>query len=73
MVNDQDRSHATEFRVFETERGLLAVMAMNFPENSPQEDSSGVPFDPERHVEHQVEMDAILDSIWLKQVGGASF
>lgn len=66
MVNDQDRSHATEFRIFETEQGLLLVAAMNFPEPSPHEESNGIPFDPERHVDHQVEMDAILDSIRIE-------
>ena len=66
MVNEQNRPHATEFRIFETEDGLLVVLAMNFPEPSPFEEDNGVQFDPERHVEHQVEMDAILDSIRLK-------
>jgi hypothetical protein len=73
MVNGQDRSHATEFRIFETEQGLLVVGAMNFPETSPFEEDNGIPFDPERHAEHQVQMDAILDSIWLKDPQGKSF
>jgi hypothetical protein len=73
IVNAQGRSHETEFRIFETEDGLLVVVAMNFPETSPFEEDNGIPFDPERHVEHQVEMDAILDSIELKDLqGGAS-
>jgi hypothetical protein len=66
MVNDQDRSHAVEFRIYETDQGLLVVAAMNFPETSPHEESSGVEFDPGRHVDHQVEMDAILDSIQIE-------
>jgi hypothetical protein len=35
-------------------------------------DTLGVPFDPTRHVEHQVEMDAILDSIELKDPSGGT-
>jgi hypothetical protein len=66
MVNAQNRSHATQFRIFETEQGLLLVAAMNFPEPSPHEENNGIPFDPERHVDHQVEMDAILDSIRIE-------
>jgi hypothetical protein len=66
MVNDQDRSHTTEFRIYETEQGLLLVAAMDFPEPSPHEESNGVEFDPERHLDHQVEMDAILDSIRIE-------
>ena len=73
LVNARGRSHATEFRIFETEQGLLVVVAMNFPETSPFEEGNGIPFDPDRHVEHQVEMDAILDSIELKALQGASF
>ena len=73
MVNVQGRRHETEFRIFETEEGLLVVMAMNFPETPPYEENNGIPFDPKRHVEHQVEMEAILDSIELKDPqGGAS-
>jgi hypothetical protein len=66
MVNQRDRSHAVEFRIYETEQGLLLVAAMNFPETSPWEEDNGVPYDPERHVDHQVEMDAILDSIRIE-------
>jgi hypothetical protein len=73
LVNAQGRAHETEFRIFETEQGLLVVMAMNFPETSPFEEDNGIPFDPERHADHQVEMDAILDSIWLKSPNGVSF
>jgi hypothetical protein len=73
MVNTQGRRHETEFRIFETEDGLLVVMATNFPETSPYEEDNGVSFDPERHVDHQVQMDAILDSIRLTSPdGGAS-
>ena len=73
LVNAQGRPHQTEFRIFEIDGELLVVMAMNFPETSPYEEDNGIPFDPERHVEHQVEMDAILDSIDLKDPnGGAS-
>jgi hypothetical protein len=73
MVNTQGRRHETEFRIFETEGGLLVVMATNFPETSPYEEDNGVSFDPERHVDHQVQMDAILDSIRLTSPdGGAS-
>ena len=73
MVNGQGRHHETEFRIFQTDQGLLVVMAMNFPETSPFEEDNGIPFDPERHVEHQVEMDAILESIELKDPQGLSF
>lgn len=72
LVNVQDRSHEVEFRVFDFDGELLVVMATNFPETSPFEEENGIPFDPERHVEHQVEMDAILDSIELKDLQGGA-
>jgi hypothetical protein len=72
LVNQQGRPHETEFRIFEIEGELLVVAAMNFPETSPFEEDNGVPFDPTRHVEHQVEMDAILDSIELKDPNGGT-
>lgn len=72
LVNQQGRPHETVFRIFEIEGELLVVAAMNFPETSPFEEDNGVPFDPTRHVEHQVEMDAILDSIELKDPNGGA-
>ena len=73
MVDAQDRRHETEFRIFDVDGEPLVVMATNFPETSPFEEDYGIRFDPERHVVHQVEMDAILDSIELKDPqGGAS-
>jgi hypothetical protein len=73
VVNGQDRRHEIELRVFDIDGELLVVAAMDFPETSPFEEDNGIPFDPERHVDHQVEMDAILDSIELKDPQGLSF
>jgi hypothetical protein len=73
MVNAKGRSHETEFRIFDIDGEPLVILAMNFPETSPFEEDNGIPFDPERHVEHQVEMEAILDSIRLKDPEGMSF
>ena len=72
MVNDQDRHHEIELRVFDVDGELLVVAAMNYPETSPFEEDGGIAFDPDRHVDHQVEMDAILDSIELKSPDGGS-
>ena len=51
MVNAQGRPHETEFRILDIDGKPLVVMAMNFPETSPNEEDNGIPFDPERHVE----------------------
>jgi hypothetical protein len=73
MVNDKDRRHEVELQVFDIDGELLVVAAMNFPETSPFEEANGIPFDPQRHAGHQVDMDAILDSIKLKDPQGVSF
>ena len=73
MVNAQDRRHEVELRVFDIEGELFVVAAMNFPETSPFEEDNGIPFDPQRHTGHQDDMDAILDSIDLKDPQGLSF
>lgn len=72
MVNTQGRPHHTEFRIFDVDGEPLVVMAMNFPETSPFEEENGVPFDPERHAEDLVGMDAILDSIEFKDPQGGA-
>lgn len=69
VVNAQGRRHEVEFRVFEIDGELLTVMAMNFPETSPFEEDGGIPFDPQRHADHLVDMDAILDSIRIEPAG----
>jgi hypothetical protein len=70
MVNAQGRRHATEVRIFDVDGEPLVVMATNFPETSPFEEDYGIPFDPDRHAEDLAAMDAILDSIELKDPRG---
>ena len=65
LVNEAGRPHSTEFQIFEIDGDLLVIRATNFPETSPHEEENGIPFDPVRHADDQVEMAAILDSIQL--------
>ena len=65
LVNDAGRAHTTEFRIFGIDGELLVIKSMNFPETSPYEEENGIPVDPVRHADDQVEMAAILDSIQL--------
>ena len=72
VVNAQGRRHGTEVRIFNVDGEPLVVMATNFPETSPFEEDYGIPFDPERHAEDLVAMNAILDSIEFKDPQGGA-
>lgn len=73
MVNAQGRPLPVDFQIFDIDGDPLVIAAMNFPETSPWEEENGHPFDAGAHAEHQVDMDAILDSIRLKDPQGLSF
>jgi len=72
FVSDEGRPYQVGFRIFDIDGEPLIVMAMDFPQSSPWETGMGHPFDANAHAVHQVEMDAILDSIELKDPEGGA-
>jgi hypothetical protein len=73
LVNAQSRPLSVDFQIFDIDGEPLVIAAMDFPETSPWEEQNGHPFDPDAHAAHQVELNAIVDSIRFKDPDGGSF
>ena len=70
MVNEQGRPLAVDFQIFDIDGEPLVIAATDFPETSPWEEQHGHPYDPDAHAAHQDELNAIVDSIELKDPDG---
>jgi hypothetical protein len=59
-------SRVNQIRILDVSGTPVAIWTSDFPETTEFEEGQGVPLDPERHADDQIDMQQILDSVRIR-------